>query len=257
MAFALHSTKRGRGPRVVLAHGFTQSSASFAPIASQLQRSFEVVSVDLPGHGISPVPPAGSDLHDTARALGQAGGRAFYVGYSLGGRCCMHLALDAPNLVERLVIVGAHPGIADGLARKLRRDADDALAVELERGGDKAVASFVDAWLRGPLFAHLSDEEADKPARLVNSAAGLAASLRTAGTGTQEPLWDRLGDLDMPVLVVVGARDDKFRPIAQRCAEAIGSNARLKLVEGAGHAACFERPREFVSLLEEFLAEAT
>jgi 2-succinyl-6-hydroxy-2,4-cyclohexadiene-1-carboxylate synthase len=241
----------------VLAHGFTQSSASFAPIAGELQERFEVASVDLPGHGLSSVPPVGSDLHEAARALGEAGGRASYVGYSLGGRCCMHLALAAPRLVERLVIVGAHPGIADAHARRARRDADDAMAADLERGGDQAVAGFVDTWLKGPLFAHLSDKEADKASRLVNTAAGLAASLRTAGTGTQEPLWGRLGELHMPVLVVVGARDDRFRPIAQKCAQAIGSNARLAILDGAGHAACFERPQAFVSLLEEFLTEDT
>ncbi|MGA3353175.1 MAG: alpha/beta fold hydrolase [Acidimicrobiales bacterium] len=254
MAFALHAEHRGHGPRVVLVHGFTQSGASWAPIAGELEKSFEVVAVDLPGHGLSPVPEATSDLHLAARALGEAGGEGAYVGYSLGGRCCLHLAIDAPELVERLVVVGANPGIADESGRRARRDADDALAADLERGGDAAVARFVDTWLNGPLFAHLTEEQADRRSRLVNTAAGLAASLRSAGTGRQAPLWERLGELEMPVLVVVGARDDRFRPIAERTARAIGKNARLVIVAEAGHAVWLERPQAFVSLLAEFLA---
>ncbi|MGD0943356.1 MAG: alpha/beta fold hydrolase [Acidimicrobiales bacterium] len=253
MSFALHATSRGRGPRVVLVHGFTQTSSSWAGVAGELEGGFEVVTVDLPGHGRSPVPEPGSGLAQAAGALGRAGGEATYVGYSLGGRCCLHLALEAPELVERLVIVGAHPGIRDEPSRRLRREADDRLAAELERGGDAMMPEFVDRWLAGPLFAHLTEEQADRPSRLSSSAAGLAASLRTAGTGTQSPLWESLGELEMPVLVVVGEDDGKFRPIAERTAEAIGANARLAVVAGAGHAVFLERPGAFVALVREFM----
>jgi 2-succinyl-6-hydroxy-2,4-cyclohexadiene-1-carboxylate synthase len=237
----------------VLVHGFTQTSASWDRVARLLEHDFEVVVADLPGHGRSPIPDAGSGLEEAGAALASVGGRAAYVGYSLGGRCCLHLALEAPRLVERLVLVGAHPGIEDASARRLRRESDDELAARLERDGDEALPAFVESWLAGPLFAHLSAEQADRSSRLSSSAAGLAASLRTAGTGTQAPLWDRLGELDMPVLVVAGALDDRFAPLAERTAEAIGANARLELLEGAGHAAPFERPEAFVALLRDFL----
>ena len=150
-------------------------------------------------------------------------------------------------------MVGAHPGLDDEAARAARRGADDALAAGLEETGDDGVPGFIDAWLAGPLFAHLSEEQADRASRLVNSAAGLAASLRTVGTGTQSPLWDRLGELAMPVLVVVGALDTKFVPIARRTVEATGPKAVLAVMAGAGHAVCFEQPAAFVSLLRRFL----
>jgi 2-succinyl-6-hydroxy-2,4-cyclohexadiene-1-carboxylate synthase len=250
---ALHATRRGHGPRIVLVHGFTQTSASWARIAGELEGDFEVVTPDLPGHGRSPLPDPGSGLAATARALGEAGGKAGYVGYSLGGRCCLHLALESPGLVERLVIVGAHPGIVDETERRQRRAEDERRAAELERGGDAVVAEFVEAWLSGPLFAHLTADQADRTSRLSNTAAGLAASLRTVGTGTQAPVWERLGGLEMPVLVVAGARDDKFRALAERTADAIGRNARLALVAGAGHAVFLERPGAFVEIVREFL----
>jgi len=250
---ALHASARGVGPRIVLVHGFTQTSSSWAPVADDLAANFEVVTVDLPGHGRSPAPGPNSDIFDTARAIGRAGGKAAYVGYSLGGRCCLHLALENPELVENLVIVGAHPGITDEAERRLRREADDELAAGLERGGDASVPEFIDTWLKSPLFAHMTDHQADRPSRLGNSAAGLAASLRTVGTGTQVPAWERLAKLDMPVLVVVGAHDSKFRPIAEQTAASIGPNARLAVVAGAGHAVCLERPLAFTALLRRFL----
>ena len=194
----------------MLVHGFTQTGASWSRIARELATDSEVVAPDLPGHGRSPAPDAGSGMAETAALLGQAGGRATYIGYSLGGRCCLQLALQAPQLVERLVLIGAHPGIENEADRRLRRQDDEALAAQLEQGGDAAIPEFVESWLSGPLFSHLSEEQADRPSRLTNSAAGLAASLRTVGTGAQAPLWGRLGELDMPVLVMAGALDAKF-----------------------------------------------
>lgn len=252
----LHAGRSGGGRRVVLVHGFTQSAASWAPVSAELADRFEVLAVDLPGHGRSLVPGPDWDLWRSAEALGATGGRAAYLGYSLGGRVCLHLALDSPELVERLVVVGAHPGIAQTPEREARRRADESLARRLEEGGDAGLPAFVDEWLAGPLFAHLSAEQAGREARLVNGAAGLAASLRSNGTGSQEPLWDRLGELAMPVLVVAGERDDKFAAIAMQTVEAIGANASLRLVSGAGHAACFEQPAAFAAVVSEFLAES-
>jgi len=252
---ALHAKRLGNGPPVVLVHGFTQTGDSWSEIARDLAGEFEMIMPDLPGHGLSPLPKDGSGLREAAEAVGATGGRATYVGYSLGGRCCLQLALAAPQLVERLVLVGAHPGIEDESSRRLRRQSDELLATELAQMGDSTVPKFVEAWLAGPLFAHLTAEQADRASRLQNSGAGLSASLRTSGTGRQLPMWERLGELGMPVLVVAGELDDKFKALARRTASNIGDNARLAIVAGAGHAVPFERPDVFVALLREFLDE--
>jgi len=254
---ALHAKRLGSGPAVVLVHGFTQTSDSWSGVARDLERDFHVVVPDLPGHGRSAVPDPESGLQEAAEAVGTAGGRASYVGYSLGGRCCLQLALQAPSLVERLVLVGAHPGIEDESSRRLRRESDELLAAQLAGTGDSAVPEFVETWLAGPLFAHLSEEQADRASRLQNSAEGLSASLRTVGTGTQSPTWERLAELEMPVLVVAGELDEKFKTLAKRAVSCIGHNARLAVVAGAGHAVPFERPGAFVALLREFLGQPT
>jgi len=238
---------RGAGHRVVLVHGFTQTLRSWDGTATALAGRREVVRVDLPGHGGS------SDLRlgftEAAAAVGEVGGPAAYVGYSLGGRLCLCLALDRPDLVDALVLVGTSPGLDDPDERAARRCRDEDLALQVETDGTPA---FVDRWLRQPMFAGLHPSPADRAAREANPPEGLAAALRLLGTGAQEPLWDRLGELTMPVLLVVGELDAKFDAVAERMAAAIPS-ASLVRVPGAGHAAHLERPREWTAAAAAFL----
>ncbi|MDQ1426202.1 MAG: 2-succinyl-6-hydroxy-2,4-cyclohexadiene-carboxylate synthase, partial [Acidimicrobiaceae bacterium] len=191
---ALHVEVMGAGaPRVVCCHGFTQTGRSWHAAASLLARQHEVVTVDMPGHGDSGHAPA--DLWAAADLVGSAGGVGVYIGYSMGGRVALHLALLRPELVSALVVVGATGGIDSSVERARRRAADDDLAATIERNG---VDHFLTEWLAQPLFASLPAAAADVDDRRRNTAVGLAASLRHTGTGTQEPLWDRLALLDMP-----------------------------------------------------------
>jgi 2-succinyl-6-hydroxy-2,4-cyclohexadiene-1-carboxylate synthase len=234
---------------VVLAHGFTQTLASWGALGERLGERWEVVRVDLPGHGGSGAVRAG--FEEAAGLVGEAGGRAAYVGYSLGGRLCLRLALDRPDLVPALALIGASPGIADPAGRAQRRAADEALAERIQGEG---VAAFLDRWLAGPLFATLPEAAAGRAERLANTADGLAWALRALGTGAQEPLWDRLAGLRPPTLLLAGELDAKFTAIAGQMAAAIGPTAEVALVPGAGHAAHLERPAEVAARLEAFLA---
>lgn len=246
----LWSTRAGRGPRVVLAHGFTQNHRCWGPLPDRLATDHEVVRVDLPGHGRSSDVVA--DLPTSGRLLTDAGGRATYLGYSLGGRVALHAALDAPDTVAGLVLVGATAGLATAAERQDRLARDAVLADRLH---DEGLAAFLDHWLALPLFAGLTPEQADVEARLENSEAGLASSLRLTGTGTQEPLWDRLPSLTMPVLVVAGADDTKFADLGRHMVSAMGPDADLALIPGAGHPAHLERPDTFVGRLRAWLAD--
>ena len=236
--------------RVVLVHGFTQTQAAWEPVAARLRARWRLLRVDLPGHGGSTGVRVG--FEEAAVLLGDCGGRAAYVGYSLGGRLCLRLALDRPELVRALVLLGASPGIADPAARAERRAADEALAAGIERDG---VAAFLERWLAGPLFATLPRSRAGLQDRLANTPEGLAAALRLLGAGAQAPLWDRLAGLRCPTLLVAGALDAKFAALAAEMAATIGPAAHLELVPGAGHAAHLERPAEVAALLDGFLTD--
>lgn len=263
-AASLARVVRGTGPRLVLVHGFTQNAGAWGPFAADLARRHQVVAVDLPGHGGSSGVHGG--LWDAARLVGDTAGAADYVGYSLGGRVCLHLALARPDLVRSLVLIGASPGLTDEGDRTARRLADEDLAAGLDdsqlgAGGDgdklerqaERLDAFLARWLAGPLFTTLSPEAAMVEARRRNTCAGLASSLRECGTGTQEPLWDRLAELRMPVLLLAGQRDRKFATLAGQMARAIGATARLELVSGAGHACHLERPGPVAASVSSFV----
>jgi 2-succinyl-6-hydroxy-2,4-cyclohexadiene-1-carboxylate synthase len=229
--------------RVVLVHGFTQTGASWATIAAGLE-GHEVVAPDQPGHGERSAERA--DLVTSAELLAPLGPAAF-VGYSMGARIALHLALLHPDAVTALVVLGGTGGIDDDEERAARRAADEVLADRLEDIGTDA---FLDEWLAQPLFAALPPD--GRGARSTD-ASGLAWSLRLSGTGTQQPLWARLGELAMPVLVVAGARDEKFRALGERLVAAIGANAELAIVSDAGHAAHLEQPGGFLAVLRPWL----
>lgn len=148
------------------------------------------------------------------------------------------------------MLIGATPGITDPAARAQRHRADLALA---ERVAAEPLARFLDRWLAQPLFRTLDPADADVDERLRNSPAGLASSLRSTGTGSQQPLWGRLPELRMPVLLVAGALDVRFAATAAATARAIGPHAHLALVPGAGHACHRERPAHVAALVRAFL----
>jgi 2-succinyl-6-hydroxy-2,4-cyclohexadiene-1-carboxylate synthase len=233
---------------LVLAHGFTQTRRSWLPLVERWADRFEVVTVDLPGHGGSA--DVAADLVRGAALLGAAGGRATYVGYSMGGRHALRLAVDRPDLVRRLVLVSTSPGIRDDEERRRRAEADAALADHLEEVG---VDEFLREWLAQPLFATLPPSAAALDDRRRNTVAGLAASLRFAGSGAQVPLWDGLAQLDMPVLLVVGALDTKFASIAEEMCLSIGGNATVRSIPAAGHTAHLERPAVVADTIEAWL----
>lgn len=229
-----------RPRRLVLAHGFTQTARSWDRMRRLLAERLpgvETIAVDLPGHGDSTADPT-RGLWASADALVAAGGTAAYVGYSMGGRVALHAALAHPDRVEALVLIGATAGIDDRDERAARRAADEVLADHLE---DVGVGPFLDEWLANPLFVGLDDAAAGREDRLRNTTAGLAASLRATGTGTQSSLWERLGEISVPALVVVGADDPKFTALGERLVDAL-PNASLEVVAGAGHSVHLEAP---------------
>jgi len=221
--------------RLVLVPGFTQTARSWDPVVATLRSDADVVALDV---------PTGLDFVATAHALGDAGGRGTYVGYSAGGRLSLQLALDRPKLVERLVLVSSAAGITDATARALRRESDEQLARSIEQDG---VDAFLERWLAQPLFASLPRDAAGLDARERNPVV-LAHALRALGQGAQEPVWDRLGELEMPVILVVGALDEKYTGIARSMAGRLRA-ARVHVVGNAGHALPLEQPEALSDLL--------
>jgi 2-succinyl-6-hydroxy-2,4-cyclohexadiene-1-carboxylate synthase len=246
----LHAERRGSGPPLVLVHGFTQTGRCWGPEADALAADHEVVLVDAPGHGRSADIRAG--LRTGGRLIADQGGEATYLGYSMGARLCLHIALTNPELVRGLVLLGGTAGIEDPAEREQRRQQDLRTSERIARDG---LERFLDDWLAQPLFAGLPPERAFRTERLENTVDGLRSSLEQAGTGSQDPSWHKLHRLGMPVLVLAGAEDAKFSALAARMAKEIGDNATLALVDGAGHAAHLEQPERFLAIVQPWLTE--
>ena len=146
----------GSGPALLLLHGFTGSGRSWDELTNAaIAAGCTVIAPDLPGHGGTAWSAARATVERTAddvaallRALGYE--RAHVVGYSMGARVALRLAIAHPARVARLVLEAPSAGIADPAGRSARRDADEALALGLERDG---IAPFVDAWERMPVLA--------------------------------------------------------------------------------------------------------
>ncbi len=251
----LSSDTLGAGPRLVMAHGFTQTGRVWGGMDRDLASDHQVVRVDMPGHGDSS--GVAATLPDGALKLADAGGRAVYLGYSMGARFCLHVALARPESVEGLVLVSGTAGIDDPTERRRRRESDQALADEIDpHDGRPAlpVATFLRRWLDNPLFAGISAEANGLAERLRNTGPGLASSLRLAGTGTQRPLWTSLAALVMPVVVISGELDEKFCTLGRRLAASIGDNATHAVVPGAGHAPHLQYPDHVAALVRSHLA---
>ena len=244
-------------PTIVLLHGFTHIGASWQPVIEALGERYRAIAPDIRGHGaateLQPV-TLEAVLGDVA---GLTEGPFTLVGYSMGGRIALHVAVAlGAARVERLVLIGASPGLADDGQRRERVAADEALAGEIEalaaaRGADAAMDEFARRWAAGtPVLAGQPAEVRERvhADRLRNTPAGLARALRGLGTGALPPLWDRLGELTMPVTLIVGERDAKFQAIAADMARLI-PRATLSIVPAAGHAVHLEAPAALAGAL--------
>jgi len=234
---------------LLLLHGFTQTGRGWDEVVRHLAgETYRPLAPDLRGHGAAgsrrPV-DIGSCAHDVA-AL--AAGRFTLAGYSMGGRIALHVALAQPERVSRLVLVSTTAGIEDERERAARRARDEALADWM---AVHAILEVADRWGDQPLFAGQTPAvaAAARADRLRNEPRHLAAALRGIGTGVMQPLWERLGELEMPVWVLAGERDAKFVAIAERLAREI-PHATLTIVPGAGHALALEAPAAVAATIE-------
>jgi 2-succinyl-6-hydroxy-2,4-cyclohexadiene-1-carboxylate synthase len=249
---------------VVLLHGFTHTGASWDPVVAALAESYRALAPDIRGHGYRALAP---DIRGHGSASGRepvtldavlddvsglAPARFTLVGYSMGGRIALHAAL-APVLrsrIDRLVLIGASPGLSGPAERTARRAADERLADEVEH---MTLAEFAHRWAQTPVLAGqppavAASVDAD---RRRNQPVGLARALRGLGTGALPSLWDRLGELDVPVTLVVGERDEKFAAIAGEMAGGL-SDASVVAVAGAGHAVHLEAPERVAKLIADW-----
>jgi 2-succinyl-6-hydroxy-2,4-cyclohexadiene-1-carboxylate synthase len=238
-------------PTLVLLHGFTHTGASWSPVIRALGERYSAIAPDIRGHGSAtlrePVNVEGV-TDDVLRMLPED--HFSLVGYSMGGRIALHVALALSGRVQRLVLIGAGPGLPDALERQVRGDADERLAEWIDRARD--MEEVARRWERTPVLGRQPPEVRKRAHadRLRNTPAGIARALRGLGTGALPSVWHRLSELRMPVVLIAGERDQKYVTISERMAERI-PDARVVVVPGAGHAVHLEAPDLVAGVIAE------
>lgn len=242
---------------LVLLHGFAQTPASWLETIAELPADLKTAAPELPGHGETAL-SLGAPAPELARsvaveAVRSAGPPAVVWGYSQGVRIAFDLALAEPSLVSALVLESGQPGIADPLARADRRSRDEALARGLEKG---TIEDFVALWERLPALGNPSREqiEAQREDRLRHDPKALAAVLRGLGQSAYEPMWDRLGEITVPVLLITGERDAVYGAHAERMRELLPDARHVRIPE-AGHSVHVPYPAPAAAAVRDFLAE--
>lgn len=246
--------KHGSTPleRVVLIHGFTQSGNSFRNIARvlALQYGFEVVCVDLPGHGGSS--EIGEQLATAADLLLPFGKDSIWVGYSLGSRHLLTLCLKHPRNKWRAILSGVNPGIEDETEKIQRYMADLEIAKELKGliNDERGFYDFLSRWTSLAIFQPREAASEDIQTRIRNRPESLAASLVNSSIGVQANLWPDINMLQGNFTLISGGADTKYLQIAKRMEASTvdhpGLSLNLKIIDGMGHAAIFDRPQTLI-----------
>ena len=250
-------------PAVLFLHGFMGSSADWNDVVAAIGDRAFCIALDLPGHGASlGLKPDAYTLEETARTVVRTLDeleveRAVIVGYSMGGRLALYLALRYPERCAGLFLESASPGLESEQERMARRAVDEEKAKRLESGDFE---TFLTAWYRQPMFASLAENEKllrrTIEARWRNDPVELARSLRGMGTGSQPSLWGELEALAVPALAVAGGLDEKYAGISSRMAS-INPKVEPVVIPGAGHNVHDEAPAEYVALFGRFMDRLT
>jgi len=247
----------GGGPALVLIHGLTASSASFLSNLPALRKRFSVLTVELLGHGSSDAPEDASPYTPDAqvdRTLALLDhlsiGRFLLCGHSLGGGVAIRIALDAPERVSGLIVINSNAAAATPEWRERSRSSAKQTAARIRAEGTGFLR---DSWVYPARSRRLPIEARDALARDFDriTPAGLA--------GTYEALvpnvsaWERLPRLTVPMLLVIGTRDEGFVRNSVAFIERLPAHLlRVVTLPGAGHAANLEAREEFERAVLDF-----
>jgi pimeloyl-ACP methyl ester carboxylesterase len=248
-------------PAVLLIHGLAGSTAWWDPMVPILARDFRVIRVDLLGHGKSPSPRHGYDTTTQARnvaaSLDRLGvSRVSVVGHSTGGSVATALAEQRRDAVVALTVIDTGPSpkamIPQGLLSQL---------AVLPVPGRLVWRLQSEATIRKLLRAGAFYREVDIPRDVIESIQGMThRSFASTARGSLEYMRrrsvpDRLAALDVPVQVIFGVEDRRYRSSSSADEYRAIPNVRIDLLKGVGHTPMLEDPEATGRLLSDFTAE--
>ena len=236
---------------VMMLHGLGSKGVDWIFQLEALKGLYQMLTVDLPGHGDSPIPSGWPTMADMARDLRtllmQLGIPSLHlVGLSLGGGIALQLAVDYPELARTVTVVNASATLGGGAQR---------LPSSVARLGLLLFGKmdWLGRWVAGGLFPRVDQQELREVAEKRIAENSRMSYIKAVAAVLRFNLSDRLGAITRPTLVVAGSNDRTvtMRSKAQLAAAIPG--ARLEVIKGSGHATPLDAPREFNVLLLDFL----
>jgi len=246
-------------PPLLFLHGFLGNEADWEAIISELRTDFYCLALDLPGHGKTRFLKDQSyySLERCAQGIMELINqlelqKCNLIGYSMGGRLALYLAVHYPDMWNKIILESASPGLKSVSEQEERWRHDLNLAIKLEK---EDLNNFLHSWYKQPIFNSLRrypEFQALFDKRLNNNKFELAHALRGMSVGKQLPLWNNLKDIELPILLVTGELDYKFNLIMHEMSDLLPKSG-LRLVHGCGHTVHFENPKMFIDIVKEFL----
>ncbi|CAH2066254.1 unnamed protein product [Thlaspi arvense] len=262
------------GSVVLFLHGFLGTGEEWIPIMKGISGSARCVSVDIPGHGSSRVQSHASETQKVPtfsmemiakivyKLIEQiTPGKVTIVGYSMGARLALYMALRFSNKIEGAVVVSGSPGLKDPVARKVRSATDDSKARMMV---DHGLDIFLENWYNGGLWKSLRSHPHFRKivaSRLLHDDVfSVAKLLSDLSSGRQPSLWEELEDCETNISLVFGEKDVKFKKIATRMYREMSKSKKSEsnIIESveipeAGHAVHLESPLRLILTLRKFL----
>ncbi|TYG79760.1 hypothetical protein ES288_D02G162700v1 [Gossypium darwinii] len=267
---------RNSGSTILFLHGFLGTNEEWVPIMHAISGSARCISVDLPGHGATKIKNCGDDkaalrsllsieiIADLLLKLIEhvTPDKVTLVGYSMGARIALYMALKFSDKIEGAVILSGSPGLEDAVARKIRRAKDDSKARSIVTHG---LQLFLNTWYSGGLWKSLRSHPYFNHIVVRRSVhddlQGLARVLSGLSPGRQPSLWEDLKHCKVPLMLVVGENDEKFKRVALKMWHEIGHDRddavsklhQMVVVPSCGHAVHLENPLPIIRLVRQFV----
>jgi 2-succinyl-6-hydroxy-2,4-cyclohexadiene-1-carboxylate synthase len=240
---------------IVFLHGFSGHADSWSTLRGLLP-DVGVHAVTAFGHDPEHRPSSEISFDDEVERIvariRAIGARVRLCGYSMGGRLALGVLGKIPETIEEAFFIGAHPGLTSDEDRRAREASDAVWVGVLENEG---IEAFAEKWQAQALFASQSrlpreTLAAQHAIRLRHDARSLGLAMTSLGLGRMPSYWDVVARGAVPMTLVVGGEDAKFKALARRLEAACTSGrARVVEVDGAGHNVVLERPDEIARLL--------
>ncbi|MDL1899357.1 alpha/beta hydrolase [Anaerolineae bacterium CFX9] len=254
----LHYLCSGSGDDVLLIHGWASSSRMWQRVHDHLSGDFRLWSIDLPGFGASSLPddaPVSIDDHLNA-IIGfcrQHNLRpSAVVGHSMGGMLALRLALEQPEMVDRLVLVC--PVVSGRMALRVETFFSSS-AGRFIAARTKSLWSLMQSQMLAPVFSAPVYVSRSEHARYIQDfrRASWRAAIGALESIAQQDLTPQLAKIPHETLVMVGQRDFTVPPAEGRLAAERMPAARLVDLPGVHHQPLDEAPAQFINLMRNFL----